>query len=111
MKTSTKLWLGVGVFTVVGIATTAVISDKVIENIKTIKTRHKIKQFVADKFDGNEQLLDIIENLSVNEVLSIGSVLAKVQAQGKKISVSGKSFKEASEDIKNLLNSFVKEHL
>ena len=112
MKTATKFLVGTGVVAVIGAtAATLFLSDKVIENVKEIKNRHKVKQFVSEKLDGNEQLLAVVDELADNELAAVVGIIAKVQAKKNKIEVSGKSVKEISQDVKTLLFQFVEQIL
>lgn len=54
MKTSTKVTIGLSVAAAASVATAVVVSGKVMEKIHHMTTRTKVKKFVYDKFDGNE---------------------------------------------------------
>lgn len=112
MKKSTKFLVGTGLAVVIGgTIGTLFVSDKLVENVKEKKNRRKVKHFVSERLDGNDQLLTVVEELSTNEVAAVAKVIEKVQESKNKIAVSGKSVKEISQDVKELLQNFVEQVL
>ena len=107
MKTSTKVTIGLTVAAAASVATTVIVSGKVIETIHHLTTRSKVKKFVNDKFDGNEKLLDIVDHLSDNDLDSLMGILKKIKSGKKKISVYGDSLKGSTEDVKDRLLHFI----
>ena len=107
MKTSTKVTIGLTVAAAASVATTVIVSGKVIEKIHHLTTRSKVKKFVNDKFDGNEKLLDIVDHLSDNDLDSLMGLLKKIKSGKKKISVYGESLKGSTEDVKDRLLHFI----
>lgn len=107
MKISTKVTIGLTVAAAASVATTVIVSGKVIEKIHHLTTRSKVKKFVNDKFDGNEKLLDIVDHLSDNDLDSLMGILKKIKSGKKKISVYGDSLKGSTEDVKDRLLHFI----
>lgn len=107
MKTSTKVLLGLSVTAIVGTTMAVVVSEKVIKTIKETQNRHKVKKFVNDKLDSNEKLLNIVDDLSDDEIESVVGILSKVKDSRNKISVTGKNVREVTEDVKERLVNFV----
>ena len=107
MKTSTKVTIGLTVAAAASVATTVIVSGKVIEKIHHLTTRSKVKKSVNDKFDGNEKLLDIVDHLSDNDLDSLMGILKKIKSGKKKISVYGDSLKGSTEDVKDRLLHFI----
>ena len=107
MKTSTKVTIGLTVAAAASVATTVIVSGKVVEKIHHLTTRSKVKKFVNDKFDGNEKLLDIVDHLSDNDLDSLMGILKKIKSGKKKISVYGDSLKGSTEDVKDRLLHFI----
>ena len=111
MKTSTKVTIGLSVAAAASVATAVVVSGKVMEKIHhmttRMTTRTKVKKFVHDKFDGNEKLMEIVDDLSDSDLDSLMGMLAKIKSGKKKISVYGDSIKDSTEDVKDRLMHFV----
>ncbi|MBE9388605.1 hypothetical protein [Vagococcus salmoninarum] len=107
MKRSMKVILGIGTATIIGSAVALTVSDKLIETIKQAKNRQTVKQFVNEKFDGSEKLLNIVDDLSDSEVQSVVSILRKVKEGRKKISVTSNPVREGTEEVKRMLANFV----
>ena len=104
MKTSTKVTIGLSVAAAASVATAVVVSGKVMEKIHHMT---KVKKFVHDKFDGNEKLMEIVDDLSDSDLDSLMGMLAKIKSGKKKISVYGDSIKDSTEDVKDRLMHFV----
>jgi hypothetical protein len=107
MKTSTKLTIGVSVVAVAGVVTAAVVSDKVLTKVRYASNRWKVKKFVSDKFDGNETLLGVVDNLSDRDIDNVMTVVKKVKKGKKQVSVYGNNVKETTENVKEKLQDFV----
>ncbi|MFV0559452.1 MAG: hypothetical protein ACK5NA_01890 [Enterococcus sp.] len=107
MKTSTKVSIGLSVAAAVGVATTVAVSGKVVEHIRHATTRCKVKKFVNEKFDGNERLLGIVDDLSDKELDSLMHVMTKIKDGRKRISVYGDSLKDSTDDLRARLMDFV----
>lgn len=107
MKTSTKVTIGLGIMAAAGVATTAVVSGKVVEKIRHMSNRCKVKKFVNDKFDGNEKLLGLVDDLSDSDLDSLMGVLEKIKKSRKKISVYGDTLKDSTDDLRERLMTLV----
>lgn len=107
MKTSTKLTIGLSVAAVASVSVAVVASGKIIETVKHASTRCKLKKFVNEKFNGNVKLLDIVDNLSNEELDSILNIISKIKDGKQKISVYGENVKDSTDDLKDRLMSFV----
>jgi len=69
--------------------------------------RWKIKKFVSDKFDGNETLLGVVDNLSDTDINNVMNVVKKVKKGKKQVSVYGNNVKETTETVKEKLQDLV----
>ncbi|MGM0123462.1 hypothetical protein IGI37_000828 [Enterococcus sp. AZ194] len=107
MKTSTKLAITLGVAAAAGTTATVIVSGKVLGKVKHLSNRCKAKKFVHDKFDGNEKLLGIVDDLSDSDLDSMLSVLGKIKDGRKAVSEYGETLKDSSEDLKDRLFKFV----
>ncbi len=92
---------------VTGIVTAAVVSDKVLTKVRYASNRWKIKKFVSDKFDGNETLLGVVDNLSDKDINNVMNVVKKVKKGKKQVSVYGNNVKETTETVKEKLQDLV----
>ena len=99
MKTSTKIGIGFSVATIAGVYATVVFSEKIIEKLEHEATRYKTKKVVNEKFGGNEKLLNIVDDLSDNELDSIGQVVTEIKDSRKKINNFGEKIKSKAENI------------
>ncbi len=97
MKTSTKIGLGLSIATVAGIYAAVSLSEKVIEKLEHETTRYKTKKVVNQKFNGNEKLLDIVDNLSDSELDSLGQIAKDVKNGREKVSGLGEKIKKSTE--------------
>lgn len=109
MKTSTKFSIGLGIAAVAGVSVAVIASEKIVKKVYHVSNRFKAKKFVNDKFDGNEKLLGIVDDLSDDELDSMMNVLGKVKDGRKKISSYGESLKDNTENLKDRFVSFVEE--
>lgn len=91
MKARTKLGLGVTITAVSGIYAAVYFSEKIIDKLEHETTRHEAKKVVKKKFNGNEKLLDIIDNLSDDELEVIDNLIKK---KLKKINRKIKDYKD-----------------
>ncbi|MBO0475538.1 hypothetical protein DOK76_00565 [Vagococcus sp. DIV0080] len=97
MKTSTKIGLGLSIATVAGVYVAVSLSEKVIKKVEHGRTRCKAKQMVNEKFNGNEKLLDVVDNLSDSELDSIGQVVKEIKDGREKVSTLGEKIKSNTE--------------
>lgn len=99
MKTSTKIGIGFSIATIAGIYATVTFSEKIIKKLEHEATRCKTKRVVNEKFDGNEKLLTIVDNLSDNELDSIDQVVTEIKHSRKKISDFGDKIKNSKDNF------------
>ncbi|WP_159722456.1 hypothetical protein [Enterococcus sp. CSURQ0835] len=109
METATKVKLGFGALATIGLAGAVIASGKIIGKVQHASNRHKVKQFVTDKFDGSEKLLDIVDKLSDDDLDNIMKILGKIKDGKKHITVSGSSIKDATDDLKEKLLNLVEQ--
>ena len=109
MKTSTKIGIGLSIAAIAGVSVTVLASEKIIKKMAQATNRHKVKKFVNDKFDGNEKLLTIVDDLSDDELDSVMNVLSKVKDSRKVLANYGEKMKDNTESMKDRLFSFVEE--
>ncbi|WP_122645483.1 hypothetical protein [Enterococcus mediterraneensis] len=107
MKTSTKVTIGLSIAAAAGIATAAIVSDKLVNKVKHCTNRRKVKKFVDDKFHGNEQLLGVVDDLSDDDLDSLMDIMDKIKKSRKKISVYGENVKDTTEMLKDKLTGFI----
>ncbi|KAF1302956.1 MULTISPECIES: hypothetical protein [Enterococcus] len=107
MKTSTKVTIGLSIAAVAGITTVAVVSDKLVNKLKRSTDRRKVRKFVDDKFHGNERLLDVVDNLTDEDLDSLMNIMHKIKDSRKQISVYGENVKDTTELLRNKLMSFI----
>lgn len=104
MKTSTKIGIGFSIATVAGIYATVTFSEKIIKKLEHEATRCKTKKVVNEKFGGNEKLLDVVENLSDNELDSIDKVVKDIKHNRRKLSDLGEKIKSSKDNFLDSLN-------
>lgn len=109
METATKVKICLGTVAAVGVAGAVIASGKIFEKVQHASNRHKVKQFVTDKFDGSEKLLDIVDKLSDDDLDNIMKILGKIKDGKKHVTVSGNSIKETTEDLKEKLMNLVEQ--
>ncbi|WP_217956271.1 hypothetical protein [Enterococcus gallinarum] len=111
MKTSTKVTIGLSIAAIAGISTAVVVSDKVVNKVvnkvRFACNRHKVKKFVDDKFNGNEKLLGVVDDLTDKDLDALLGVMKKVKDSRHKVSVYGDNVKDATENVKDKLTSFI----
>lgn len=78
MKNMTRnVLIGIGAAAAVG-AAIALTSDKSLEKMENMVNRHKAKYFVKEKLHGNEKAMNVVNNLSDEEIRNLLSVVDKV---------------------------------
>ena len=109
MKASTKMGIGLSVAAVASVSVAVIASEKIIKKVAHVSNRYKMKKFVNDKFDGNEKLLTIVDDLSDDELDSVMNVLGKVKDSRKKIAEYGEKVKDNTESVKDRLFTFIED--
>lgn len=107
MKKSTKVLIGVGTTVAISGAVIYAVSDSLIGAVSGVKNRYKVKQFVQDSLNGNEKILDIVDDLSDDEIASVANIIGKIKEGRQKITVTGNNVKEATDEAKRVLMNFV----
>jgi len=107
MKTSTKVTIGLGIVAIAGIATAAVVSEKVVKKVTSMSNRRKVKRFVDNKFNGNETLLGFVDNLEDKDIDSFMKVAKKVGNGRDQIAEYGNNVKKATTNVKEKIVDFV----
>lgn len=79
MRTSTKIGLGLSIATVAGVYVAVSLSEKIIKKVEHAATRYKAKTIVNDKFNGNEELLDVVEDLSDKQLDTVDKIFKEVK--------------------------------
>lgn len=74
MNKAKKVALGLSL---VGLTTGLVVSKKMINKIHNVSDRHKVKRVVTKNFDGNENLLEVVDHLSDDEISMIAKIIKK----------------------------------
>ena len=83
MKASTKIGIGLSIAAVASVSVAVIASEKIIKKVSHVSNRYKVKKFVDDKFDGNQKLLSIVDDLSDDELDSVLNVVDRVKDGGK----------------------------
>ena len=65
------------------------------------------EKFVDDKFNGNEKLLGVVDDLTDKDLDALLGVMKKVKDSRHKVSVYGDNVKDATENVKDKLTSFI----
>lgn len=99
MKTSTKVTIGLSVAAIAGIATAAVVSEKVFKKVTSMSNRRKVKRFVDDKFNGNEALLNVVDKLEDKDIDSLMKAANKVSDGRDKVVDYGHSVKDKIDGV------------
>ncbi|MGM0240844.1 hypothetical protein [Enterococcus sp. AZ103] len=94
MKTCTKI--GIGALTIAGAYATINCSEKILGKFEREVTRYKTKKVVKDKFNGNEKLLDIVDDLSDSELDSLNQIIKNVKTSREKVKEMGKKIKDTA---------------
>lgn len=74
MNKAKKVTLGLSL---VGLTTGLVVSKKMINKIHNVSDRHNVKRVVTKNFDGNENLLEVVDHLSDDEISMIAKIIKK----------------------------------
>lgn len=107
MKSSTKITVGLSIAAVAGIATTVLVSEKVIRKALELSNRRKVKNFIKVKFKGNEKLLDMVDQLDDKEIETLVKAGKKVSQGFDRVSSYGESIADATHDTKEKVTHFV----
>lgn len=107
MRTSTKVTIGLSIAAVASIATAVIVSDKVVDKVKHTKDRYQVKKFVDDKLDGNEKVMNVVDNLSDDDLDSLMGIMNKIKDNRNQISVYGENLKDTTEILKEKLVGFI----
>lgn len=94
MRTCTKT--GLGVLTIAGTYATINCSENILNKVEREVTRYKTKKVVKDKFNGNEKLLNIVDDLSDCELDSLNQIVKSVKTSREKIKDMGKKIKDSA---------------
>jgi gas vesicle protein len=109
MKASTKIGIGLSVAAVASVSVAVMASEKLIKKMAHATNRHKVKKFVNDKFDGNEKLMTVVDDLSDEELDSVMNILGKVKDSRQVLANYGEKVKDNTESMKDRLFSFVED--
>lgn len=109
MKTSTKTTIAIGVATIATVTATVIASEKIAEKMHHCINRKKARYFVQKKFNGNEKLMNVVDNLSDKDLDSVMKVAKKVKEGQVKVAGTKKEFKANAEELKAKVNDFVEE--
>lgn len=107
MKILIKVIIGLSVVVVVSVVIVVVVLGKVMEKIYYMIIWIKVKKFVYDKFDGNEKLMEIVDDLLDSDLDFLMGMLVKIKLGKKKIFVYGDFIKDLIEDVKDWFMYFV----
>ncbi|MHC5268280.1 hypothetical protein ACYSNO_03710 [Enterococcus sp. LJL98] len=107
MKTSTKVTVGLGIAAVASIATTVIVSEKIVKKVVQLSNRKKVKNFVKVKFKGNEKLLNVIDNLNDEEIASLIRTGEKIGKGCERVAHYGENVKAATGHTKDKLSEIV----
>lgn len=110
MKASTKITVGLSIVAVAGIATTVLVSEKMIQKALEISNRRKVKNFVKIKLKGNEQLLGLVEHLDDDDIEKLVTVGKKMGASLNQMNAYGEEVldvaDEATSKVKKGVSAF-----
>ncbi|WP_034551438.1 hypothetical protein [Carnobacterium funditum] len=102
MKRSTRnLLVGLGATMAVG-AVILSASDRTMLKIEAYMNRQKAKNFVKDKLKGNEKALDVVGNLSDEEVVNLLKVVDKVSDLKGQVGAYTGHLKDATNEFKDM---------
>ena len=88
--------IGLGVLTIAGTYATINWLEKILNKVERELTRYKTKKVVKEKFNGNEKLLNIVDDLSDNELNSLNQIVKNVKISREKINDMGKKIKDSA---------------
>ncbi|MBV7392408.1 hypothetical protein KUA55_17250 [Enterococcus sp. ALS3] len=94
MRTGVKI--GLGVLTIAGTHVTINWSEKILNKVEREVTRYKTKKVVKNKFNGNEKLLNIVDDLSDNELDSLSQIVKSVKTSREKMKDMRKKIKDSA---------------
>ena len=107
MKSSTKITVGLSIAAVAGIATTVLVSEKVIRKALEMSNRRKVKHFIKVKLKGNEKLLDLVDHLDDKEIETLVNAGKKMTQGFERVSSYGETVADATHDTKEKVTNFV----
>lgn len=107
MKTSTKVTVGLSIAAVAGVATTVIISDKVIKKVLQLSNRKKVKNFVKVKLKGNEKLLNVVDHLNDEEIEHLIRTGEKIGKGYERFANYSGNVKETTGHTKDKVSEFV----
>lgn len=103
MKKTTKFIIGSSLIAATTIATGTLVSKEIVKKIRKEKKKYTAKKFVEEKLNSNQQLLNIIDDLSESDLDHIFSIVKKMKSKKEHISIYGNQFKENLSDLKEKL--------
>ena len=109
MKASTKIGIGLSIAAVASVSVAVIASEKIIKNVSHVSNRYKVKKFVDDKFDGNQKLLSIVDDLSDDELDSVLNVVDRVKDGGSKLAEYGEKVKDNTDSLKERFFTFIED--
>ncbi|MBV7391502.1 MULTISPECIES: hypothetical protein [Enterococcus] len=99
MKNRTKISIGIGLLAITGAYATVNFSEKILGKIESEVTRYKTKKVVRDKFNNNEKLLNIVDDLSDSELNSLNQIAKDVKNSREKVKQIGKKIKDTTGNV------------
>ena len=99
MKASTKIGIGLSIAAVASVSVA----------VSHVSNRYKVKKFVDDKFDGNQKLLSIVDDLSDDELDSVLNVVDRVKDGGSKLAEYGEKVKDNTDSLKERFFTFIED--
>ena len=100
MKASTKIGIGLSIAAVASVSVAVIASEKIIKKVSHVSNRYKVKKFVDDKFDGNQKLLSIVDDLNVVD---------RVKDGGSKLAEYGEKVKDNTDSLKERFFTFIED--
>lgn len=107
MKSSTKVTVGLSIAAVAGIATTVIVTEKVIRKALEMSNRRKVKNFIKVKLKGNDKLLDIVDNLDDKDIATLVTAGKKMSQGFERVSAYGENVADATHETKEKVTNFV----
>lgn len=101
-NTTRNVLIGIGAAAAIG-AAIALSSDSTLEKVENRMNRHKAKWFVKEKLHGNEKAMDVVDNLSDDEIRNLLNVVDKVTDLRGNVSNYSEQLKEATMEFKGML--------
>ena len=87
-----KIGIGLSIAAVASVSVAVIASEKLLRRYLMFPIVIKLK-FVDDKFDGNQKLLSIVDDLSDDELDSVLNVVDRVKDGGSKLAEYGEKLK------------------